>query len=101
MNIFERQAELSRTMFEINTNAMQAMAKTGQESIQKYIDMNTEFGQRLPEVRDVTTFMEMQREYGEAFWSTMRSTTESQAEVLKTATEETSSALRKAFAPEA
>ena len=99
-NVFEKQAELGRTMFEINSHVMQEMAKQGQENMQKYFDMNNEFGQRLPEVRDITTFVELQREYGEAFWAGVRTASEGQAELLKNAAEQSGDALRKAFATE-
>ncbi len=101
MNMFEKQADLSRKMIEINTTTMQSLAQTGQENIQKYIDMNTSFGQRLPEVTDITSFMSLQREYGEALMANMRTATETQAEILRTAAEETGSALRTAFTAEA
>ena len=55
MNIMQKQADFGRTLFEINQNAMQEMIRTQQENIQKYFAMNTAFGQRLPEIRDVAT----------------------------------------------
>ena len=83
MNIMQKQADFGRTLFEINQNAMQEMIRTQQENIQKYFAMNTAFGQRLPEIRDVATFMEMQREYGATLWTNIKESTQSQAGILK------------------
>ena len=98
MNIMQKQADFGRTLFEINQNAMQEMIRTQQENIQKYFAMNTAFGQRLPEIRDVATFMEMQREYGATLWTNIKESTQSQAGILKSAVEETGEAVRKVFA---
>ena len=101
MNIMQKQADFVRTLFEINQNAMQEMIRTQQENIQKYFAMNTAFGQRLPEIRDVATFMEMQREYGATLWTNIKESTQSQAGILKSAVEETGEAVRKVFATDA
>ena len=100
MNIIQKQADFGRTLFEINQNAMQEMIRTQQENIQKYFEMNTSFGQRLPEIRDVATFMELQREYGATLWSNIKESTQSQAGILKSAAEETGEAVRKVFTTE-
>ncbi|MFT6518842.1 MAG: hypothetical protein ACJATP_002511 [Candidatus Azotimanducaceae bacterium] len=100
MNMIQKQADFGRTLFEINQNAMQEMIRTQQENVQKYFEMNTTFGQRLPEVRDVATFMELQREYGATLWSNIKESTQSQAGILKSAAEETGEAVRKVFTTE-
>jgi hypothetical protein len=100
MNIIQKQADFGRTLFEINQNAMQEMVRTQQENIQKYFDMNTSFGQRLPEIRDAATFMELQREYGATLWTNIKESTQSQASILKSAAEETGEAVRKVFTAE-
>ena len=101
MNIIQKQADFGRTLFEINQNAMQEMIRTQQENIQKYFELNMTFGQRLPEVRDVTSLMELQREYGATLWSGIKASTQSQAAILKSAVEETGTAVRKVFTTEA
>jgi predicted metal-binding protein len=100
MNMIQKQADFGRTLFEINQNAMQEMIRTQQENVQKYFEMNTTFGQRLPEVRDVATFVELQREYGATLWSNIKESTQSQASILKAAVEETGEAVRKVFTAE-
>jgi Phasin protein len=98
MNILERQVNFGRTLFEINQNTFQELAQGTQQNIVKYFELNSEFSQRLPEVRDVTSFMDLQREYGETLLGSVREATRSRAEILKSAVEETGNAVRKVFA---
>ena len=100
MNVMEKQADLGRTLFEINQNTVQEIAKSTQENVQKYFALNTEFGQKLPEIRDVSSFVELQREYGQTLWSNYQEAAQSQTEILKSAVEETGNAVRKVFAAE-
>ncbi len=97
-NIIERQADFGRTIFEINQNTLQELAQSTQANFKKYFELNSEFGQKLPEVNDVTSFVELQREYSETLWSNVREATQTQSEILKSAVEETGEAVRKVFA---
>jgi hypothetical protein len=96
-NIIERQADFGRTIFEINQNTLQELAQSTQANFKKYFELNSTFGQKLPEVKDVTSFVELQREYGETLWSNAREATQTQTEILKSAVEETGEAVRKVF----
>ncbi len=100
MNLIEKQVEMGRAFFEINQNTFQELARTQQENMKKYFELNSEFSKRLPEVKDVSTFVELQREYGETLWTGIKESTRTQVEVLRTAAEETTGAVRKAFAVE-
>ncbi len=98
MNILEKQADFGRTLLEINQNTLQELFRTTQENVQKYFALNSDFGQKLPEVRDISGFVELQKEYGETLWGNVREATESQTQIMKSAVEETGNAVRKAFA---
>jgi hypothetical protein len=98
MNIVEKQADFGRTLFEINQNTFQELFQSTRENVQKYFELNSEFGQKLPEIRDVSSFVELQREYGETLWGNVRQASQSQTEILKSAVEETGNAVRKVFA---
>ena len=98
MNIFEKQAEFGRTFFEINQNALQQLAQIQQDNIKNYFALNSDFSKKLPEAKDITSFTGLQREYGETLWNGIKETTATQAELLKTAAEETGAAFRKVYA---
>lgn len=100
MNILEKQAELGRKLFDINMNAVSELIKTQQDGMLAYLESNTEYGKKLPEIKDVTTAMEMSREYGETVWSNFRSSSEAQVSIVRSAMEEAGEAVRASFKPE-
>ncbi|HKI73905.1 MAG TPA: phasin family protein [Pseudomonadales bacterium] len=101
MNIMEKQAELGRSLFEINTNTLKELAALQRENVEGYFETNRNFGERLPEIKGMSDFVELQREYGETLWNNVRKAVESQNEIIRSAFEETSEAVKVAFTPEA
>lgn len=100
MNIIEKQTELGRSLYEINSNTLKELATVQRESVEKYFETNRTFGERLPEIKSVTDFLALQREYGETLWSNAKDSVESQNEIVRTAFEEASSAMKTVFTPE-
>ena len=100
MNMIEKQVEMGRALFEINQNTFQELARTSQDNLKKYFELNSTFSKRIPEVTDVTSFVELQREYNETLWTGVKDSTRGQVDVIKTAVEETGVAVRKAFTVE-
>ena len=98
MNYLETQAEIGKTFFDINKNTIQELMSTQQENFRKYLELNSDFSKKLPEVKDVASFFELQREYGETLWSGVKEATRVQADILKTSVEETTSAVQQVFA---
>ena len=97
MNILEKQAELGRTIFDINTSALRAMAELTQENIRKYLETNQTFGDRLPEVQDMSTLVSLQREYGEVIVNNTREAVAEQTSIVQNAFESARGALETAF----
>ncbi len=97
MNIIEKQTELSKSLYEINSATLKELATLQRESVEKYIEANRDYGERLPEIKSVTDLMTLQREYGETLMSNTREAMEAQTEIVRGAFEETSEALRTAF----
>lgn len=100
MNIIERQNELGRSLFEINTNTLKELVSLQRENVEKYFETNRNFGERLPEVKSLSDFLNLQREYGETLWSNTREAVESQNEIFKSAFQDTAEAMKAAFSPE-
>ena len=61
------------------------------------METNPAFGEKLPAVKDVSGFVELQREYGASLWSNVKHSFENQNELFRTAIEETREALKQAF----
>lgn len=100
MNLFERQAQLSQSMFDINSSTIKSLVEHGQSQIKKYVETNQQFGNKLPEVRDLSTLISLQREYSEAIVSNIRSSVEEQTTTMKDAFSQSRKALEAAFATE-
>lgn len=100
MNIIEKQAELGKSLFEINRNTLTEIAELTRKNIEQYVETNRAFGEKLPEVREVGTFMSLQREYGETLWNNAREAMEAQNGILQHAFTETRDAFQTAFQAE-
>jgi len=97
MNILEKQVKLGRDLFEINTGVVRQMVELQANGVRQYFETNQEFASKLPKVRDVSSFVEIQRDYGQALWSDAQSNFRTGGGVLKSAVENTGTALREAF----
>ena len=97
MNIQEKQAELGRKLFEINMTAVSEIIKSQQDGMMAYLESNSEYSKKLPEINDVTGAMELSREYGETVWNNFLSASEAQASIVRSAMEEAGEAVRASF----
>ena len=97
MNVIEKQTELTKSLFNINSGALKEFTSQQKANVEKYIETNKSFGERLPEVRDISGFLTLQREYGESLWANAKSAFETQNELVKTTFEETRDAFKLAM----
>ena len=100
MNMIEKQAELGKSLYEINTQAMSEIAELSRKNIEQYFEVNRSFGEKLPEIREISDFVNLQREYGETLWNNAKEAMESQNAILQSAMSETREAFESAFAAE-
>ncbi len=100
MNIIEKQTELGKSLYEINTSAIKEYFNLQRGNLEAYLEVNREFGSRLPEINDVTSVLTLQREYNETLWNNAKASVEAQTELLKGTFSETRDALKSAFTPE-
>jgi hypothetical protein len=100
MNVIEKQTELGKSLYAINSNTLKEFATLQQENLQKYIETNRSFGEKLPEIKDMSSFVELQREYGATLWTNVKSSFEHQNELFRSAIEETRDAVKHAFTSE-
>ena len=100
MNIIERQTTLSKSLYEININAMKEFATLQKDNVEKYLATNRSFGEQLPTVKDINSLVALQRQYGATLWSNAKGSFEHQNELLRTAIEDTRDALKQAFTPD-
>ncbi|MCZ6888563.1 MAG: phasin family protein [Gammaproteobacteria bacterium] len=97
MNPLERQLQLGRELFEINANAWRKLAEFDSETLRKYVEFNQNFAQQLPEVKDFSGFVELQRTYGETLWQNAQDVLKTRGEIVRDAVEVAGGAVRGAF----
>ena len=51
MNVIEKQTELGKSLYAINTSTMKEYMSLQRSNIENYIEVSREFGSRLPEVK--------------------------------------------------
>ena len=99
MSILEKQAELGRTLYQINSDAMRAFFEFQRENVEKYLELNRSYADKLPETQGVSEFVALQKDYNETIWNGVKESVQTQAELLKGTLEETGEALKTAFTP--
>ena len=97
MSIIENQMKLGRELFEINTHIARRMTEIAGDGFKQYFETNQEFAKRLAEVRDLSSFVELQRDYGQTLYNGMTERMQTRGEVIKEAVERGGDAMRDAF----
>jgi hydroxymethylpyrimidine/phosphomethylpyrimidine kinase len=61
------------------------------------MELNQDYLQKLPEIRELGAFVELQREYSESLWKGMQQDLKARGEILREAVEGTGGVFRSAF----
>lgn len=97
MSIIERQTTLSKSLYEINTNTVKEWVSLQRGNVEQYIETNKDFGSRISEIKDVTSLVNLQREYGQTLWTNAKGAVEAQNEIVKGAFAHSRDAIKTAF----
>lgn len=87
MNPIEKSLQFGRDLLEVNAEWLRKLAEFDGQSVRKYVEFNQEFGKKLPEVKDMQSFFELQRSYAEQLWSGTQETFKARGELMKEAAE--------------
>jgi len=99
MNPIEKQMQLGRELLELNTQWMGKMAEFEGETFKKYVELNQSFAQRIPQISDVSSFVELQREYGETLWNGVQTVFTERNGLVREAFEANTQLVRDAWTP--
>jgi hypothetical protein len=97
MNPIEKGTKLGRDLFEINTDSLRKIAELSAENFKRYMELNQDYLQKLPEVREFSAFVELQRDYGKSLWEGVQEDMKARGEIVREAVEHSGSALRGVF----
>ncbi len=99
MSIIEKQTTLGKSLFQINTQAVTELAELQRKNMEQFFSTNRDFGERMPEVRELSSFLSLQREYGGTLWSNAKEALTGQNAIFQNAFAEARGALKVAFTP--
>lgn len=100
MSRMEKGMQLGRDLFDLNNNTWVKIAELSAENFKKYIELNQSYVEKLPEVRDVSTFVELQRGYGQNLWEGVQSDLKARGEIVREAVQSTGGLVREVFTAE-
>jgi hypothetical protein len=96
-NGIENGSKLGRKLFDLNNSTLVKFAELSAENFKKYLELNQSYVAKLPEVNDVSSFVELQRDYGQNLWEGVQSDVRARGEIVREAAEETGSLVRGTF----
>ena len=97
MNPMEKQMQLGRDLMELNSEWFRKLAEFDTKSFSDYVQFNQDFAGRLPEVKDIQGFVDLQREYGEQLWNGAQEALKTRGELLQDAFNANNEKIRNAF----
>lgn len=100
MNPFEKQIQLGRDLMELNSEWVRKLAEFDSSNVSNFIQFNQDFAGKLPEVKDVQGFIDLQREYGEQLWNGTQEVLKTRGEMLRDVMNENNETIRNAFSAE-
>ncbi len=101
MSRIEKGAQLGRELFDLNTSTWTKIVELGNENFKKYVELNQSFVTKLPEVSDISSFVELQRSYGQDLWEGVQSDMKARGEIVRDAVEQTGGLVRGVFSNDA
>ena len=99
MSIFQKQAQLARTLYQINKAALSEYSQIQRHNIGKYVELNKNYGEQLPSLKSVKGLISLQREYSNMIWNGVKVSANSQRQLLQNTLQNTGSALIEAYTP--
>ena len=100
-NGLENAGKLGRKLFDLNNETMVKFVDLSADNFKKYLELNQNYVAKLPEVNDVSSFVELQREYGQNLWEGVQADMRARGELVREAVEQTGSLVRGTFQDEA
>ena len=97
MSRIEKGAQLGRELFDLNNSTWTKIVELGNENFKKYVELNQSYVAKFPEVSDVSSFVELQRSYGQDLWQGVQSDLQSRGEIVREAVEQTGGLVRGVF----
>ena len=99
-NGMESVTKVGRQLFDLNNETMVKFVELSSDNFKKYVELNQNYVSKLPEVNDMSSFIELQREYGQNLWEGVQADLRARGEIVREAVEQTGSVVRGGFSSE-
>ena len=96
-NGLENAGKIGRQLFDLNNETMVKFVELSADNFKKYLELNQNYVAKLPEVSDVSDFVELQREYGQNLWEGVQADLRARGEIVREVVEQTGSLVRGTF----
>ncbi|TNF86865.1 MAG: phasin family protein [Gammaproteobacteria bacterium] len=100
-NGLENAGKLGRKLFDLNNETMVKFVDLSADNFKKYLELNQNYVAKLPEVNDVSSFVELQREYGQNLWEGVQADVRARGELVREVVQQTGTLVRGTFEDEA
>ena len=100
-NGMENAGKLGRKLFDLNNETMVKFVDLSADNFKKYLELNQNYVAKLPEVNDVSSFVELQREYGQNLWEGVQADMRARGELVREVVQQSGSLVRGTFEDEA
>jgi len=97
MSRIEKGAQLGRDLFDLNNTTWTKIVQLSSENLKTYLELNQSYFAKLPEVRDVGAFVELQRSFGQDLWEGLQTDLQARGEIIREAVEQTGGLVRGVF----
>lgn len=101
MSRIEKGAQLGRDLFDLNNTTWGKIAQLSGDNFKNYLELNQSYFAKLPEVSDVSSFVELQRTYGQDLWDGVQADLQARGEIIREAVEQTGGLVRGVFSDDA
>lgn len=93
----QKVGQVGRDLVEINVETVRKLAELSADNLRRYIDLNKDYFEKLPSVRAVNAYVDLQRTYNTGLWNGFRDDLRARSDILRAAAERTGSVVRGAF----
>jgi hypothetical protein len=97
MSVLEKTVEVGKELFEVNGSSLRKFAEQESVNFKKYVELNQGFFKKIPELREVSAYIELQRGYNKSLWTGVQSAFRTRGEMVREAVEQSGNIIRGAF----
>lgn len=97
MSFIEKQVQFGRELLDLNAQTFRKLAELQVEGLKNYFETNQEYVRKLPEVRSVASFVELQQDYGKTLWTGVQDDLTTRGEIARDVVETAGSLIRGAY----